>query len=354
MKERLIITLRDAGQPVEVMSFPDGTSLLILPFGGRMLGLFSGRGTENYYWTNHALLHADSARALFGDKEWPNLGGERTWLGPEAFLFFPHCPNRNTHRVPCQLDPGDYQVAKTDGGMQLVNTFSLTPADATIQMDLRIVKSFCRAPNPLRDEPDCTDAHDVEYAGYALHSSLEILNSEVRPLRPVGLWTLIQVPHKGELLVPTYGKVIPKVYFGRIPADDLVIDNSLIKYRMRAEGFQKIAIRPASTAGRAGYLYETGDKWALIVRNFTVKPSGHYADVPWGDERDLALGGYAFQAFNGGAGEARSFSELEYHAPAIGGDTGERRSQDTSEVWAFRGTENKMRHIATRLLSAHV
>lgn len=47
--------------------------------------------------------------------------------------------------------------------------------------------------------------------------------------------------------------------------------------------------------GRIGYMYPTGDQWALIIRNFAVNPSGEYIDVAWDDVNDS---GYAVQACN--------------------------------------------------------
>ena len=88
---------------------------------------------------------------------------------------------------------------------------------------------------------------------------------------------------------------------------------------MRAAGEHKIAIRALATTGRIGYRYPAADgRWALIVRNVFVNPSGDYVDVPWSDAQDL---GYAVQACNVHSALG-SFSELEYHVPAIGPGTG--------------------------------
>ena len=85
----------------------------------------------------------------------------------------------------------------------------------------------------------------------------------------------------------------------------------LVRYRMRALGFHKIGIRAVATAGRAGYTYSDGDQFALIIRNFSVNPSGEYVDVPWNSTEDM---GYCTQACNFNISEVR-FSELEYHVP---------------------------------------
>ena len=74
------------------------------------------------------------------------------------------------------------------------------------------------------------------------------------------------------------------------------MQDHLIRYAMHAAGEHKIAIRAIAATGRIGYRYRTADgRWALIVRNVFVDPSGLYVDVPWSDVDDL---GYAVQACN--------------------------------------------------------
>ena len=88
-----------------------------------------------------------------------------------------------------------------------------------------------------------------------------------------------------------------------------------------------------------------------MIRNFFVNPSGEYIDVPWQEPGDL---GYAVQACNVVHESLGSFSELEYHMPAVGKGTGRLRYDDESQVWAFRGPCELIRAAAGVLLSAEV
>ena len=180
----------------------------------------------------------------------------------------------------------------------------------------------------------------MEYAGYTLRTSLAWTN-EVRG-GPVGLWNLTQMPHGGDLLVPTCCPSQPRVLFGDVSSQDLETHEHLIRYAMRAPGEHKIAIRATAATGRIGYRYRIADgRWALIVRNVFVDPSGLYVDVPWSDVEDL---GYAVQACNIHSALGR-FSELEYHVPAIGPGTGLTRCEDVSQTWAFRGDDEAIDQI---------
>jgi hypothetical protein len=48
------------------------------------------------------------------------------------------------------------------------------------------------------------------------------------------------------------------------------------------------------------------------------------------------------------------FSEMEYHVPAIGGNTGLSHVEDRSQLWAFRGSREDIVKIARTLLSNEI
>ena len=70
-------------------------------------------------------------------------------------------------------------------------------------------------------------------------------------------------------------------------------------------------------------------------------------DVPW---TDTDYFGFAVQACNVNS-NLGTFSELEYHIPAIGGGTGASHCEDTAQVWAFRGDRAQIEVIAKSLLT---
>jgi len=350
MLGRLIETLNATGKPTKLHEGPDGTRVLILPHGGRILGLFAPRNPENFFWTHPALASAESARAFYESDVWHNSGGDRTWLAPEADIFFPNFPQLDKYWQPRELDPGDYKVDTTGGSLRLVNRLGLTLSRSKQRVELELTKSVTPAPNPLRYERGRYDPENVEYAGYTLHTSLQLMGGDKESSAPVGLWNLVQLPHHGDLFAPTYVRAVPKVLMGVVAPDDLLVTDHLIRYRMRALGEHKIGIRAVETPGRVGYLYPTNNQFALVIRNFFVNPSGEYVDVPWTDTGDF---GYSTQACNVNSGLG-SFSELEYHCPAIGAGTGRMRYDDESAIWAFRGPTDSIQAIGRSLLSPGV
>lgn len=343
-KRVLLEVLEAAGKPAQVVTNPDGTEVVLLPYGGRVLGLFARGSEENFYWTHRALRAVETAKAFYSGSDWHNSGGDRTWLAPEVDVFLPEFPSREKYFQPRELDPGSYRVFGDGAELRLVNRLTLTLSRCRKQVELEISKSFAPAPHPLRYERDGMPA-DVEYAGYTQHTSLAIVGGD--RTSPIGLWNLVQMPHGGDLLVPTFSRANPKRIFGDIRAEDLVVSDRLVRYRMRQAGEHKIALRAVAVTGRVGYLFEQGGRWALIIRNFVVNPSGEYVDVPWDDPSDL---GYATQACNVNS-RLGQFSELEYHSPAIGGSTGRTRCEDSAQVWAFRGPHREIMNVARTLLT---
>lgn len=337
------------GKPTRRLRFPDGSRVLVLPYGGRVLGLFSAKGSDNFYWTNPALNSSANARSFFASKGWHNSGGDRTWLAPEIDVFLPRYPRLDRYVQPRELDPGHYRVVESETGWKLENRLRLRLTRSKKLVALKITKSFGPAPNPLRSERG-VDLRDVDYAGYTQHTSLDFSGVSRTTKVQIGLWSLVQMPHGGDLLLPTFSRNKPRHIFstvGTIPKQDLLVSEHLVRYRMRQKGEHKISLRAAPMTGRAGYLYRTGKTWSLIVRNFTVNPSGEYVDVPWNEPN---WPGFAVQACNVHS-SLGAFSEFEYHTPAIGHRTGVRHCTDTSQVWAFRGSRTRIRRIARLLVS---
>jgi len=341
----LIRVLEKAGKPTRIFNSPDGTRVLVLPYGGRVLGLFAPRCGENFYWTHTALGSAETARAFYAGDQWHNSGGDRTWLAPEVDLFFPHFPKMEGYFQQRSLDPGNYRVIETAGGFKLVNRLTVSLSRLRRQVTLRITKSFGPAPNPLRHERGL-DLAGLDYAGYTQYTTLEFCGPGPGAAANVGLWNLVQMPHGGDLLIPTYSRAEPLRVFGAIPDKDLLVSDRLVRYRMRQKGEHKISLRAVGTCGRVGYLYRGAEDWCLIIRNFAVNPSGEYVDVPWNDAN---YRGFSTQACNVNSGLGR-FSELEYHIPAIGCDTGRVRCDDEAQVWAFRGPYPRIARVCRLLV----
>jgi hypothetical protein len=318
-------SLQEAGKPVEILRLPDESALLVLPYGGRILGLFAGNDVRNFFWVNPELKDPDSARQFFSSNRWQNTGGERTWLAPEAEYFFPHYPDLGTYLQPRPLDAGQFAVKREQGGLRLATEFSTPAWRSGGSAHVRLTLALTAAANPLRDDRRFAG---LAFAGYTVQRQLERLS----PGPAVGIWCLNQLPHGGEMLLPAIGHPAPRIFFGQIPAGDLSVEAGMVHYRMRSLGEHKIGLRAPAAIGRVGYCSQQGEQAELVVRNFSVQPDGVYLDGPPADPTDI---GFAVEACNVANPELGHFSELEYHAPTMRAE--QSVSDDRSEVWAFRG-----------------
>jgi hypothetical protein len=344
-------SLAETGKACELFATSDGTRLLLLPYGARVVGLYAPESAENFFWTNPLLDRGETARLLFANDGWHNTGGDRTWVAPELDTFFRDATFQQ-YWQPRQLDMSDYTVDRAHGGIQLTRKMTLHLSRANCDRNLRLTKWFGPAANPLRCECDLTAVlAAVQYAGYSQRVVMHSLDALGGQSPGVGIWNLVQLPPGGEMIVPLYRRQDPQKCFGDIPADRVNLCDHLLRIQADFSGSHKIAMKAAALCGRTGYLYARGDAWSLVVRNFFVNPSGHYIDVQRHDMDDF---GYAFQMCRVDETDFGSFCEMEYHAPALGAPPDPARCEDVSQLWAFRGPRVAIDAIMHQLLGAHI
>ena len=345
--EKIAQVLREAGKACEALTTADGSRLLLLPYGARVLGLYAADSPENFFWTNPAFERAETARALFAGDGWHNTGGDRTWIAPELDVFFTDAAHKH-YWQPRQLDMSAYEFDRTGGGCRFTREMALALARSGRQVRVRLTKWFGPAAHPLRRERDMADAATaVQFAGYTQRVALQSLDEPFQSDALLGIWNLIQLPEGGEMVAPTYWRAAPQTCFGNVPADHLAVEEHVVRFNTDLRGSHKVAIKAAVSCGRIGYFFGRGAERSLVIRNFFLNPSGEYVDVQPHDTEDF---GYAVQLCRIDEAAFGSFCELEYHAPALGALPDPARSEDVSQVWAFRGPRDAIDAIAQKLL----
>jgi len=341
--DSLLRSLTAAGLSPQLLEGAGGARLVALPHGGRVIGLFADKNADNFLWTHPVLKDADQTRALIHSDAWHNTGGDRTWLAPEVDLFHPDYPDQGRYVQPREFDPGHYEAHRDGSGLRLENRFTALSYRTKENTRLHLVKRVSLLREPFHSRPELGEG--LSMAGYCVRTSLAVLDGAERTA--LGLWHLLQLPHGGDMLIPTTCRTEPKIFFGEVPDGELRVGERLVRYHMRTPGAHKIGIKCTEATGRLAYLWRRGRCWSAVIRSFLVNPSGLYVDCPWDDASDM---GYAVEACNVAEPEFGRFSELEYHVPAIGAGTGEARCEDVSHVWAFRGPRVAVRRAVRALL----
>src|SRR5690349_19691148 len=117
----LAATLAAAGHPLLELSAPGQGALLVLPFGGRVLGLFADESESgNFLWANPALAAPDTAHAFLTQNASPHTGGDRIWISPEYETHVGDLADPwNTYAPAFAVDPGQYTAAHTGDALTL-------------------------------------------------------------------------------------------------------------------------------------------------------------------------------------------------------------------------------------------
>ena len=347
MKSTLIQGLEAAGEPYVELQDAHGGSALVIKRAGRVMGLFDGTG-DNFLWTPEELHSPDSARDLLGKTAWHNLGGDRTWIGPEVGTRVPDLSDPlGSITTPASYDPGAYSL-RLDGGVASLRTEGVIRyyrPDAecafTVEKTLRLVGSPLR-----RDLSRYPELGNLFYTGYEQVTQLRVV-PPVQPGAPLCLWSLPVLPGGGDIIIPTLFRASVKDFMGCTDERHLIVEDRMVRFKLDGLEILKIGVKPDPLTGRMGYVRPLGGgESTLVVRNFFVDPSAEYVDVPWDDPSDL---GYGVEIYNNGGGGAL-FGEMEYHTPAVGGDTGIESYVDCSQLWAFRGPDELIRSAGERLL----
>ena len=326
-------TLREAGQqPLTLQG-----KVLILPFGGRVLGVYP---TEriNAFWINAALSSVQSAKALFQDRGWINLGGGRTWIVPEVDTHMTD-PKRmaETYFVPRSVDPADYHVVTATEREATLES----EMDVTFQRSGNVAKLKVTRTVSLMDAPPIPIPTTVAFAGYSEQSKLAAIAPLAERVQP-GLWLIIQVPRGGRIVLPLRGNGRPRAFIG---TPEFVQTDDLIRCEVDTSASFKFSIRADDCLGIMIYLNTRAEQPFMVAREFAVQKKALYADVPYDD---LSETGHMQQVYvdDGGLG---GFGELEYHTPAIGRVEGTEVG-DKSSVWTFAGPAEVLREISQQLI----
>lgn len=329
----MLSTLQEIGQePVNL-----GGRVLVLPFGGRIIGLYP-REDLNCFWVNPALESMDTARSLLGESGWANLGGDRTWISPEVDTNVGDPAHMaETYDVPKAVDPGAYQVAAmTDKSVTVASDMRVRFHRSNKTLDLTVSKNIS-----LLNEPPFPIPDGVDFSGYMLQSRLESrdLAAGVFP----ALWHLVQVPGGGRIVIPVADDVRPRAFIGNPSVEQA--EGCITCSVVTAASF-KFSLHAKDCRGLLIYLKTDSDIPFMVVRELVVHDEDLYADVPCDDSLDT---GHVQQVYvdDGALG---GFGELEYHTPALG-KVRASSIDDISSLWTFAGSIESLTTLFESVLS---
>jgi hypothetical protein len=282
----------------------------ILPHRGRLLGL--------KIHAHPALWNPDETTAAW------NLGGERLWIGPEADWFWQRLgtPDFAHYKVPSALDPDVWIVEENrEGYARATLEATLRSAHRGAFVSIRVERSMqLLAPLGMHSRNPGL--------GLLTTTTAEILDGT--PGQPLDLWSIIQVPHGGKMVVPTVGTPTPRDYFDPCPSAEMERANGVLLLQIGGPSMFKIGLPPDQSTGRMAYARAVDGGMLVVERSFPVHPSLRYCDAPLSA---LETQGDAAQFFNDG-GNFGNFGEMEHRSPAIVCGSGPQRITESTVTTA--------------------
>ena len=311
-----------------------GSWVLVLPFGGRVLGLYPGEN-QNVLWVNPDIDRADNVGGFFADPDWINIGGHRIWISPEAETNVADIDNFwDTYDVPKTMDPAAYSITtRSNFTVTLSTTMDLMFHRLGERISLSVARRIA-----LCTEPPVELPAGVSYAGYTSTTILETAADIPAAARP-GIWSLVQVPGGGVIIAGTKAKVEPRVFFGD---PEYQVEKSAVWCTVRTAKNSKIGLKASVCRGLMACLNVSVSPPTLLIAENEIGDESGYADYPADDPSDT---GYAQQIYVDD-GTLGGFGELEYHTPSAARN---QRLVDSGSVWSFAGKEEDLRTIVKTL-----
>jgi hypothetical protein len=243
------------------------------------------------------------------------LGGERLWFGPEADWFWQRLgsPDFAHYKVPADLDPDLWTVDEEREG------YFRASLQATLRSAHRDAFVVLRAERSMELLDPAMMAGPTGGLGLVTATTMEILDGT--PGQPVDLWSLLQVPQGGRMIIPTLGPCAPRDYFKPAPPGEVTVHPTHTEIAIRGAAAFKLGFPPSRVAGRLAYVRPVEEGHLVLARSCLVDPGLRYADAPL---HALGTQGDVFQ-FYCDDGSVGPFGEFEHRTPAIFCGTGPQR-----------------------------
>lgn len=353
-------------QETVVLSDSQGKSQVIIVPGWQarvMTSTANGRDGFSYGWINYKLIGS-------GEKsEHINAygGEERIWLGPEGGQFSVYFAKGvkqefSNWYVPGELDTVGFDlVAKNKTKASFTKQFSLTNYSAT-RLDIGIERTIDLLDNTTIDSalgfavPDSVNGVAYQTDNILVNKGEKAWTAETGML---SIWMLSMLnPSPGVTIFIPYRegdekqlcKIVNDDYFGKVPADRLIIDKGIIYFKADGKYRSKIGIRPQRAMNFSGS-YDAQHKALTLLWSDLPMGRTDYVNSKWEIQKE-PFSGDAINAYNDGPIEDGTqmgpFYELESSSPAANLKPGEKLLH-RQRIFHFEGSDAQLSLITEKI-----
>ncbi len=315
---------------VELESVDGRSRLLAVPeYQGRvMTSTADGLDGKSYGWINYKFIEAGKVSPQFN----PFGGEERFWIGPEGgpFSYYFKRGDEQVYenwKVPAPIDTDAYDIERqSESEVVFVKDFKVRNAsDIEFAMGVRRIISMLDK-NDLETLLGVKIPDGVNTVAYKTENVMRN-NGDFAWTKETGMpsvWLLSTFnPTPTTTVFIPYdegfsGKKVNDEYFGKVPADRLVLEGGVAYFKIDGEYRAKIGLPEGSAKDICGsYDSKAG---VLNILKYTV-PEGHadYVNGQWG-EQENPFSGDVINSYNDGPTETGfvqgPFYEVETSSPA--------------------------------------
>jgi hypothetical protein len=347
------------------LNYGNAKVLLSKDYQGRVFtSTATGDKGLSFGWINYNFFKSGKVSNQFN----PYGGEERLWLGPEGGPFSIYFEKGKEQKfenwvVPKEIDVLAFDVVrKTPQSVSFQKEITLknytgTTLNIGIERNVKLFNSQevenalnCPIDKSLRcvayeSENILINKGDKEWNKQTGVLSLWIL-SQFNP-SPVGV---VFIPfEKG--MENELGKIVTDDYFGKVPADRLLIKNGIIFFKIDGKYRSKIGISPKRSLPFCGS-YDSKKQVLTLLWFSLPKSQSEYVNSKWGNKDPL--NGDAVNSYNDGPVEDGSimgpFYEIESSSPAASLSPGQ-KIVHVQRIFHITGDEKKLSLITEKLFN---
>ena len=354
-------------ETIQLTDSASGACVMVSPgLQGRvMTSTAKGYAGSSYGWINFEYIR----KGQFNTKFNPFGGEERFWLGPEGgpfSIYFDKGSNQDfaSWRVPKEIDTEAFEVTgKSDSEVSLNRIFSLKNAMGNeMQVSInRKVKLITRIDSEKLiglKLPDSLQFVAFETENKLTNSGTEGWDSQ-NGFLSIWLLCMFNPSEEGVVFIPfkpgdveSMGKKVTDDYFGKVPANRLVVKEDRLFFKTDGKLRSKIGISPERALPWCGS-YDSKNKLLTLLWYSAPAVPEKYVNSKWGKQDD-PLKGDVVNSYNDGPADDGTimgpFYEIESSSPAALLKSGESITH-TQRIFHISGNEVYLNDITKKLFN---
>jgi hypothetical protein len=356
---------------IVLLTDPSGAQVAVAPaYQGRvMTSTTGGVDAPSFGWLGRSAIMSRTRAPhmnVFG-------GEDRFWLGPEggqyALYFKPGDPFDFEHwQVPEPLDWGEWAVDSRSTTSVRVRRRMELENHSRARFDLEVDRTV----RLLTKEEVATVAGEAQGSDVrvvAFESSNTVTNIGSSKWQPesglVSVWILGMFNPSSDtaIAIPfapgpesALGPIVNDTYFGKVPADRLIVKGSVILFRGDGQYRSKIGLSRTRALSMAGS-YNASERVLTLVQYTSAPGADRYVNSMWEVQRE-PYSGDVINSYNDGSPAPGQpplgpFYELETSSPALDLAPGQRYTH-THRTFHFVGSPAPLDRIARATLGVGV